>query len=193
MIVKKERVDMSQKLYNQLIAGHQGLGAGTMRDVILPAILGKETDEMLYWIGKDLARVYPVATTEDLVYLTNQLDFGRLALRKKSNTSQIWRLSGVIVKERIQRDEEETSFGLECGFLAQEVEFQLGTVAEAKIFDRHRDYVDILIQNDPQSSADNERSEMVTFITVDRPDEKEDVPKKETRHSLLKRRKKDKK
>ena len=26
---------MSQKLYNQLIAGHQGLGAGTMRDVIL--------------------------------------------------------------------------------------------------------------------------------------------------------------
>ncbi len=36
MIVKKERVDMSQKLYNQLIAGHQGLGAGTMRDVILP-------------------------------------------------------------------------------------------------------------------------------------------------------------
>ncbi len=67
---------------------------------------------------------------------------------------------------------------LECGFLAQEVEFQLGTVAEAKIFDRHRDYVDILIQNDPQSSADNERSEMVTFITVDRPDEKEDAPKK---------------
>ena len=55
---------MSQKLYNQLIAGHQGLGAGTMRDVILPAILGKETDEMLYWIGKDLARVYPVATAE---------------------------------------------------------------------------------------------------------------------------------
>lgn len=75
---------MSQKLYNQLIAGHQGLGAGTMRDVILPAILGKETDEMLYWIGKDLARVYPVATAEDLVYLTNQLGFGRLALRKKA-------------------------------------------------------------------------------------------------------------
>ena len=67
MIVKKERVDMSQKLYNQLIAGHQGRGAGTMRDMILPAILGKETDEMLYWIGKDLARVYPVSTAEDLV------------------------------------------------------------------------------------------------------------------------------
>ncbi|MCD7124557.1 YslB family protein [Limosilactobacillus caviae] len=182
---------MSQKLYNQLIASHQGLGVGTMRDVILPAILGKETDEMLYWIGKDLARVYPVATTEDLIHLTNQLDFGRLALRKKSNTSQVWRLSGVIVKERIQRNEEETSFGLECGFLAQEIEFQLGTVAEAKIFDRHRDYVEILIQNDPQNSADNERSEMVTFINIDRPDSEEEKPKKEGRHSLLKLKRKD--
>lgn len=192
MIAKKERVDMSQKLYNQLIASHQGLGVGTMRDVILPAILGKETDEMLYWIGKDLARVYPVATTEDLIHLTNQLDFGRLALRKKSNTSQVWRLSGVIVKERIQRNEEETSFGLECGFLAQEIEFQLGTVAEAKIFDRHRDYVEILIQNDPQNSADNERSEMVTFINIDRPDSEEEKPKKEGRHSLLKLKRKEK-
>lgn len=193
MIAKKERVDMSQKLYNQLIASHQGLGVGTMRDVILPAILGKETDEMLYWIGKDLARVYPVATTEDLIHLTNQLDFGRLALRKKSNISQVWRLSGVIVKERIQRNEEETSFGLECGFLAQEIEFQLGTVAEAKIFDRHRDYVEILIQNDPQNSADNERSEMVTFINIDRPDSEEEKPKKEGRHSLLKLKRKEKK
>ncbi|MEY8294200.1 YslB family protein [Limosilactobacillus caviae] len=184
---------MSQKLYNQLIASHQGLGVGTMRDVILPAIFGKETDEMLYWIGKDLARVYPVATTEDLIHLTNQLDFGRLALRKKSNTSQVWRLSGVIVKERIQRNEEETSFGLECGFLAQEIEFQLGTVAEAKIFDRHRDYVEILIQNDPQNSADNERSEMVTFINIDRPDSEEEKPKKEGRHSLLKLKRKEKK
>ncbi|MBB1068633.1 YslB family protein [Limosilactobacillus sp. RRLNB_1_1] len=184
---------MSQKLYNQLIASHQGLGVGTMRDVILPAILGKETDEMLYWIGKDLARVYPVATTEDLIHLTNQLGFGRLALRKKSNTSQVWRLSGVIVKERIQRNDEETSFGLECGFLAQEIEFQLGTVAEAKIFDRHRDYVEILIQNDPQNSADNERSEMVTFINIDRPDSEEEKPKKEGRHSLLKLKRKEKK
>lgn len=183
---------MSQKLYNQLLAGHQGLAVGTMRDVILPAILGKETDEMLYWIGKDLARVYPVATADDLGYLTNQLGFGRLTLRKKSNTTQLWRLAGAIVKERIQRDEEETSFGLECGFIAQEIEFQLGTVAEAKIFDRHRDYIDILVQNDPQNAADNERTEMVTFIDVDRPDQ-DTAPKKEPRRSLLHRKKKDKK
>lgn len=180
---------MSQKLYNQLLAGHQGLAAGTMRDVILPAILGKETDEMLYWIGKDLARVYPVASSEDLIYLTNQLGFGRLALRKKSNTTQLWRLAGVVVKERIQRNEEETSFGLECGFLAQEIELQLGTVAEAKIFDRHRDYVDILVQNDPRNIADKERSELVTFIDIDRPDTAE-AQKKEGHRSLLKRKKK---
>ena len=42
---------MSQKRYDQLLASHQGLMNGTLRDVILPSILGKEADDMLYWIG----------------------------------------------------------------------------------------------------------------------------------------------
>lgn len=54
MIVRRGRVGVSQRLYNQLIADHQGLGAGATCDVILPAIPGRETDEILYWIGKDL-------------------------------------------------------------------------------------------------------------------------------------------
>lgn len=162
---------MSQKLYDQLMQGTQGLANGTLRDVILPAILGKETDEMLYWIGKDLARAYPVATTTDLVTLTAQLGLGTLIQRKHNRTSQIWRLEGSIIKERIQRDEEATSFGLECGFLAQEIEFQLGTVAEAKIMDRHHEYVDLLVQNDPQTDANGERTEMATFIQLQHPNQ----------------------
>lgn len=176
---------MSQKLYDQLMQGTQGLANGTLRDVILPAILGKETDEMLYWIGKDLARAYPVATTTDLITLTTQLGLGTLVQRKHSKTSQIWRLEGPIVKERIQRNEENTSFGLECGFLAQEIEFQLGTVAEAKIMDRHHEYVDLLVQNDPQTDANSERTEMVTFIQVQQPDQQ---PKPAKKKSLLHRR-----
>lgn len=155
---------MSQKLYDQLINSPQGLNTGTLRDVILPAILGKETDEMLYWIGKDLARQYPVATTNDLVTLTQQLAFGDLTLVKKTTTSQIWRLGGPVIINRASRDNEETSFGLECGFLAQEVEFQLNTIVEAKVNDRHHDYVEILLENDPQTKSSSERNELVTFI-----------------------------
>lgn len=179
---------MSQKRYDELIHSQQGLINGSLRDVILPAILGKETDEMLYWIGKDLAREYPVATSDDLIILTHQLGLGDLKREHKNATSQLWRLGGPIVAERIHHNEEQTSFGLECGFLAQEIEFQLGTVAEAKINDRHHDHVNIIIQNDPQNSADDERSELVTFIKVTPSEESTASSKK--KHSLLRRKKK---
>lgn len=155
---------MSQKLYDELINSPQGLVNGTLRDVILPAILGKETDEMLYWIGKDLARQYPVASPAELITLTHQLGLGELTLEKHSPTSQLWRLGGPIVAGRIKKDDEETSFGLECGFLAQEIEFQLGTVVEAKINDRHHDAVNILLENDPKTDSNSERAELATFI-----------------------------
>lgn len=143
---------------------------------------------MLYWIGKDLARAYPVATHDDLVILTHQLGLGDLHLQRHDKTSQVWRLAGPIVAERIHRDEEQTSFGLELGFLAQEIEFQLGTVAEAKLADRHHDYVDILVQNDPKTDADSERSELVTFIHVTAPEDSPTTKKK--KHLLLKKRRK---
>ncbi len=179
---------MSQKRYDQLLVSHQGLMNGTLRDVILPSILGKEADDMLYWIGKDLAREYPVATHDDLIILTHQLGLGDLQLQRHDKTSQVWRLGGPIVTERIRRDEEQTSFGLELGFLAQEIEFQLGTVAEAELSDRHHEYVDITVQNDPKTDADSERSELVTFIHVTAPQEDdESAPKKKRKHSLLKK------
>lgn len=155
---------MSQELYNSLLAGHQGITNGAMRDVILPAILGKEADEMLYWIGKDVAREFPVQTNDELILLTKQLGFGNLALKKKTATSQEWQLTGPIVRERIERRKEQTSFGLETGFLAQEIEFQVNSVAEAEIIERSKDTVTILVKNDPSSEADSERTELVTFI-----------------------------
>ena len=182
---------MSQKRYDQLLASHQGLMNGTLRDVILPSILGKEADDMLYWIGKDLAREYPVATHDDLIILTHQLGLGDLKLQRHDKTSQVWRLGGPLVTERIHRDEEQTSFGLELGFLAQEIECQLGTVAEAELSDRHHEYVDITVQNDPKTDADSERSELVTFIHITAPQKDGEAPKKKHKHSLLKKKHKE--
>lgn len=157
---------MSQKLYDSLLNSKRGLANGSLRDVILPAILGKETDEMLYWIGKDIARQFPVGSIDDLQLITNQLGFGDLSLQKKSATSQLWKLSGTIVQERINQSGEQTSFGLEMGFLAQEIEFQLMTVAEAEISELKKNCVLIEVKNDPQSNADNERTELVTFLDL---------------------------
>ena len=71
---------MTQKLYDQLINSPRGMSTAAMRDVLLPLILGQETDGILYWIGKDLARQFPVATPGDLSLLTHQLGLGDLRL-----------------------------------------------------------------------------------------------------------------
>ncbi|PTS37358.1 YslB family protein [Limosilactobacillus fermentum] len=171
---------MTQTRYDHLINSHRGLGAATLRDIIIPALLGTETEGILYWIGKDLAREYPVATEEELIVLTNQLGMGELSLKKRSATQQIWELGGPIVDERLTLDKETTSFALEAGFLAQEIEFQLGSVAEAEVQERGRHTATFLVQNDPQDTSDAERTELVEFIHPQMPTTEEPTSKKGT-------------
>ena len=179
---------MTQTRYDYLINSHRGLGAATLRDIIIPALLGTETEGILYWIGKDLAREYPVATEEELIVLTNQLGMGELSLKKRSATQQIWELGGPIVNERLTLDKETTSFALEAGFLAQEIEFQLGSVAEAEVQERGRHTATFLVQNDPQGTSDSARTELVEFIHPQMPTTEEPTSKKRT--SLFGRKKK---
>lgn len=157
---------MSQKRYDQLLHSSRGMANATMRDVLLPAILGKESDGILYWIGKDLAREYTVQTIDDLVILTRQLGFGQLTLVKDNKLQHVFKLSGPEVEERLAIGKENTSFTLEAGFIAQELEFQLGTVTEAEVDTIHHKDVRIFAQNDPQKLSDSERTEMVEFIQV---------------------------
>ncbi len=140
---------MSQKVYDQLIHSHRGLQNGAIRDVLLPAILGSETDGISYWIGKDLARAFPVATTDELIMLTRQLGLADLTLRKSDHHQRIYLLAGPIVAERIAEKHEQTSFQLEAGFLAMETEFQVGAPAEAEVVGRRRTSVEVMVQFDP--------------------------------------------
>lgn len=170
---------MTQTRYDQLIHSQRGLANATMRDVILPALLGQETDGILYWIGKDLAREYPVATTDELVILTRQLGFGDLTRKKQTGTQQLFELGGPVVAERLALTKEETSFSLEAGFLAQECEFQLGLVAEAVVKDVGHRTVKILVQNDPAGSDTPSPAELATFIhpVIESPTEPPATPK----------------
>ncbi len=34
-----------------------------LRDYVLPSILGKHEDDVLYWVGKDIARKFPCSDT----------------------------------------------------------------------------------------------------------------------------------
>lgn len=163
---------MSQKVYDRLIHSHRGLMNGAVRDVLLPAILGKETDGISYWIGKDLARAFPVATTEELVMLTRQLGLADIKLRKSDSHQHIYLLEGPIVAERIAADHEQTSFQLEAGFLAMETEFQVGAAAEAEVVGRRRTSVEVLVQNDPvDPEHPGESADFIHLTDLDQPAE----------------------
>ncbi|WP_295729928.1 YslB family protein [uncultured Limosilactobacillus sp.] len=160
---------MTQKRYDQLINSQRGFISATLRDVILPSILGKETDGILYWIGKDLAREFPVASIDDLVLLTKQLGLGNLQLTKEASLQRTFKLSGPLVEERLAIDKEQTSFTLEAGFIAQELEFQLGTITEAEVESVKHKEVRIFAQNDPQKLDETEDTEIASFIKLKRP------------------------
>lgn len=140
---------MSQKVYDRLIHSQRGLQNGAVRDVLLPAILGKETDGISYWMGKDLARAFPVATPAELSTLTQQLGLAHLTLKKSDKHQRLYLLDGPIVAERIAEKHEKTSFQLEAGFLAMETEFQVGAAAEGEVVGQKRGSVEVLVQHDP--------------------------------------------
>lgn len=153
---------MTQKLYDQLINSPRGMSTAAMRDVLLPLILGQETDGILYWIGKDLARQFPVATPGDLSLLTHQLGLGDLRLTSSHNTTMTWELSGPVIAERLALQKEATSFTLEAGFLAKQVEFQTSKVTEATVLEKKKDTVVILTES--QAVTEEGEVELVTFI-----------------------------
>ncbi|HJA73941.1 MAG TPA: YslB family protein [Candidatus Limosilactobacillus faecipullorum] len=155
---------MTQKLYDQLSNSVRGINAATMRDVLLPLILGNETNGILYWIGKDLARQFPIASVSELVTLTRQLGLGNLKLVTEKNNTRIWELTGPVVEERVGIKKENTSFTLEAGFLAKEIEFQLSRLTEAKVTELKKDRVTIITES--EAVTDESEVELVTFIKL---------------------------
>ena len=152
---------MSQQTYDRLINSPRGFANASMRDVLLPLILGKETNGILYWIGKDLAREYPVATPEEITLLASQLGFGELTRTRQRGTSQNWTMKGDVIADRLD-NEDNPSFTLEAGFLAQELEFQLSTNTEARVLSVGRGTVELIAQSDP--GKDDGDHEVATFI-----------------------------
>ena len=161
---------MTQKVYDELLRSPRGMAHATMRDIILPLILGKETDGITYWIGKDVAREFPVATIDDLELVTMQIGFGQLEMTEHKRDYHVFKLTGPEVSERLKLQKEEASFALEAGFLAQEIEFQLDAICEAEVVEKKRNEVIIRVNNDPHSDEESERSEMIEFITPKRPE-----------------------
>lgn len=105
-------------------------GYELLREVLIPTILGKETSAILYWAGKDLARQYPLQTLDDTIDFFAKAGWGSLTVKTEGKNELEVELTSPVIKERLQKKNMATTFQLEAGFLAQQMEQLKNVVAE---------------------------------------------------------------
>lgn len=102
-----------------------------IRDFLLTNILAGDTDEILYWSGKELARQFPLTDQEDIEHSFSHCGFGDLTLLEADKNQQIYQLSGDLITTRLLF--EGASFQLEAGFLAEQTQRIKGLPCEASV------------------------------------------------------------
>ncbi|ANB61694.1 YslB family protein [Anoxybacteroides amylolyticum] len=107
-----------------------GFGYELLREVLLPDLLGKETTSILYWAGKRLARQYPLDTFEEIIAFFAKAGWGTLTVINERRDELEVELTGELIATRISMNND-CSFSLEAGFLAQQMEQQKRCIAEA--------------------------------------------------------------
>lgn len=102
-------------------------GYDLLRDHVLPSILGKHENDILYWAGKEVARKFPVFGIEELPIFFKEAGWGPLNLVKTSEDEALYVLTrsagdGPGIHNR--------SCSLEAGFLAEQYQKLNGFLTE---------------------------------------------------------------
>lgn len=101
-----------------------------IREEVLPDIIGKELDRILYWAGKNLARKYTLETLDDMIVFFQQAGWGDLSLVEQNRRELQLQLTSPLITERY-KNKQHTTYQLEAGFLAQQTQQQRQVIAEA--------------------------------------------------------------
>jgi predicted hydrocarbon binding protein len=105
-------------------------GYELIREVLLPELLGKDTPEIMYWAGKRLARKFPLASLDETIRFFQDAGWGRLSIKEESRREMELELSSELITSRLKNNPN-TTFQLEAGFIAQQLEQQKKVTAEA--------------------------------------------------------------
>lgn len=105
-------------------------GYELIRSLLLPDLLGEEEESVLYWAGRKIARNYPLHTIEEIIHFFVKAGWGNLELKDQGKSQMAFHLSSDIVTARIKRDTD-CPFTLEAGFLAEQIQQQIGLATEA--------------------------------------------------------------
>ncbi|CAG9611515.1 hypothetical protein CN326_00645 [Bacillus sp. AFS018417] len=101
-----------------------------LREELLPDLIGKELDAILYWAGRNLARKYPLETIDEVIQFFVKAGWGDLTIIEHKRREMEFKLTGALIKER-QQQNRHSSYQLEAGFIAEQIQKQRGVVAES--------------------------------------------------------------
>lgn len=104
-------------------------GFELLKETVLTQILGEDSPEILYWIGKQVARNKVLATMEEIIDFFDQANWGTLTLTKEKKAEMTFHLTSELISNRLEQNSS-AHFQLEAGFLAQQMEFIHGCVTE---------------------------------------------------------------
>lgn len=129
-------------------------GYELIRGHVLKNVLGKEAQQLLYWMGKQIAREYPLETLDTVYDFFQKAGWGNLTLEKQKSDELQFRLDGPFVEARLHHSDE-TEYRLETGFLARQFEFQNKCITEAfEEIKWKKQYVLITVKWDDQDVTD---------------------------------------
>lgn len=94
------------------------VGYDILRHISLPNLLGKESETILYYMGKNLARSFELNSIDDIHFIFDRLGWGYLELLKQRRNSLTFSLMADSVARRLQSSLAQ-EFRLEAGFLAE--------------------------------------------------------------------------
>ncbi len=100
-------------------------GYELLRDHVIPGILGKHEDDILYWAGKEIARKFPVFSVDEIPDFFNEAGWGELSLASSGKEEADYQLS-----ERIISPATKDSYHLESGFIAEQYQIAHGCLTE---------------------------------------------------------------
>ncbi|OIJ13907.1 hypothetical protein BKP37_09485 [Anaerobacillus alkalilacustris] len=101
-------------------------GYELLREEVLPDLLGKDHNVILYWAGKSLARKYPLSSIDELIAFFDKAGWGNLVLVKEKKTEAIFELTSHLFDQK-----KSFSAPLEAGFIAEQIQYMQGFITEA--------------------------------------------------------------
>ncbi|MDM5156692.1 YslB family protein [Bacillus sp. DX1.1] len=101
-----------------------------LREELLPDLIGSELDAILYWAGRNLARKYPLDTIEEVIHFFEKAGWGSLSIIEHKRREMHFHLTSPLITER-QKQKRHSSYQLETGFVAEQIQKQRNVVAES--------------------------------------------------------------